>query len=91
MDSDALAEALNSGHLGGAALDVTDPEPLPADHPLWDCRNCLITPHVAGRFIQMYPFHRIVARSAANLSHFVKGEPLESVVDLTTGYRVSRS
>ncbi len=91
VDSDALAEALNSGHLGGAALDVTDPEPLPADHPLWDCRNCMVTPHVAGLFRQLYPFRRIVDRSAANLSHFVKGEPLESVVDLQTGYRVSRS
>ena len=91
VDSDALAEALNSGHLGGAALDVTDPEPLPADHPLWDCRNCLVTPHVAGLFRQMYPFRRIVERSVANLAHFVKDEPLESVVDLKTGYRISRS
>ena len=91
VDSDALAEALNSGHLGGAALDVTDPEPLPADHPLWDCRNCLVTPHVAGLMRQIYPFRRIVERSVTNLAHFVKGEPIESVVDLTTGYRVSRS
>jgi phosphoglycerate dehydrogenase-like enzyme len=91
VDSDALAEALQSGRLGGAALDVTDPEPLPADHPLWDCRNCLVTPHVAGLFRQLYPFRRIVERSVTNLAHFVKGEPLESVVDLKTGYRVSRS
>ena len=69
----------------------TDPEPLPADHPLWDCRNCLVTPHVAGLFRQLYPFRRIVERSVTNLGHFVKGEPLESVVDLATGYRVSRS
>ena len=91
VDSDALAEALNTGKLGGAALDVTDPEPLPADHPLWDCRNCLVTPHVAGLFRQLYPFQRIVERCIANLAHFVADEPLESVVDLATGYRVSRS
>ena len=91
VDSDALAEALNDGRLAGAALDVTDPAPLPADHPLWDCRNCLVTPHVAGLFRQLYPFRRIVERSVTNLAHFVKDEPLESVVDLKTGYRVSRS
>lgn len=91
VDSDALAEALSSGHLGGAALDVTDPEPLPADHPLWDCRNCLITPHVAGLFRQEYPFRRIIKRCETNLERFVRGEAPESLVDLETGYRVSRS
>ena len=91
IDQEALYRALESGHIRGAALDVTDPEPLPADHPLWDCRNCLVTPHVAGLFRQLYPFRRIVERSVTNLAHFVKDEPLESVVDLKTGYRVSRS
>ena len=91
VDSDALAEALMNGKLGGAALDVTDPEPLPADHPLWDCRNCLVTPHVAGLYQQLYPFKRIVQRCITNLGHFVNNEPCESVVDLNTGYRVSRS
>ena len=91
VDLDALAEALNAGRLGGAALDVTEPEPLPSDHPLWDCRNCLITPHVAGLFLQEYPFRRIMDRCAANLTHFIRNEALESVVDLKTGYRVSRS
>lgn len=48
VDQSALADALSSGHLGAAYLDVTDPEPLPADHPLWDAPNCHITPHIAG-------------------------------------------
>jgi phosphoglycerate dehydrogenase-like enzyme len=48
VDQDALAAALDSGHLGGAWLDVTDPEPLPADHPLWRAPQCFITPHLAG-------------------------------------------
>ena len=48
IDCDALSRVLNSGHLRGAALDVTDPEPLPIKHPLWRCKQCLITPHAAG-------------------------------------------
>jgi len=48
VDTDALVEVLNDGHLAGAGLDVTDPEPLPDGHPLWSAPNVLITPHVAG-------------------------------------------
>ena len=48
VDTDALAQLLNEGHLAGAALDVTDPEPLPDGHPLWSAPNVLVTPHVAG-------------------------------------------
>jgi hypothetical protein len=47
VDTEALVDALRSGQIGGAALDVTDPEPLPDGHPLWDLPNCLITPHTA--------------------------------------------
>lgn len=47
IDTDALVSALNSGHLGGAGVDVTDPEPLPDGHPLWSAPNCIITPHTA--------------------------------------------
>jgi len=48
VDTDALVAALRGNDVGGAALDVTDPEPLPSDHPLWDLPDCLITPHNAG-------------------------------------------
>ena len=48
IDCMALAEVMNSGHLWGACLDVTDPEPLPPDHPLWSCERAVITPHTAG-------------------------------------------
>ena len=54
VDQDALIAELNSGRLR-AALDVTEPEPLPADHPLWDCPNLLITPHVGGASSTMFP------------------------------------
>ena len=47
VDTGALVDALRAGQIGGAALDVTDPEPLPDGHPLWDLHNCLITPHTA--------------------------------------------
>lgn len=50
VDSDALYEALCSGKLAGASVDVTDPEPLPADHKLWDAPNILITPHISGGY-----------------------------------------
>lgn len=87
VDSYALADALNSGHLAGAAVDVTEPEPLPADHPLWDAKNLLITPHVSGGYHLKETHERIVRIAAENLSHFVKGEKLQNNVDFATGYR----
>ena len=70
-------EALNSGHIR-AAVDVTDPEPLPADHPLWKCPNLLITPHVAGSTPQFSP--RAVRIAAAQVRRVLAGEPLINVV-----------
>ncbi|MBQ4505643.1 MAG: D-2-hydroxyacid dehydrogenase [Firmicutes bacterium] len=90
VDSDALAKALNEGRLGGTALDVTDPEPLPEDHPLWDCPNCMITPHVAGLSEQREPHQRIVGFAMNNIGHYLRGEEFENLVDLKTGYKVSK-
>lgn len=78
-----LVEALKSGQIAGAALDVTDPEPLPADHPLWQMSNVIITAHVAGRGGNFYR-HGILARE--NLRRFVAGEALLNVVDPVRGY-----
>lgn len=75
--TDALVEALNSGKIR-AALDVTDPEPLPEGHPLWRCPNLLITPHVAGSTPQFSP--RALQTVAAELQRYIEGKPLQNVV-----------
>lgn len=79
-----LVDALNTGHLGGAALDVQDPEPLPAGHPLWGARNIIITPHIsAGSDAQMERFWLVVRE---NLRRYTRGERMLNVVDIKRGY-----
>ena len=87
VDSDALVDALESGKLSGAGLDVTDPEPLPADHLLWKQENAVITPHVSGGFHLEETHNRIIRIMAENLRAFCAGKPLKNVVDFETGYR----
>ena len=87
VDSAALCAALERGKLAGAALDVTDPEPLPADHPLWKQKNAVITPHVSGGFHLQETHERIIRIMAENLRAFCTGAPLRNVVDFETGYR----
>ena len=77
VDTDALVEALNAGHIR-AAIDVTDPEPLPEGHPLWSCPNLLLTPHVAGAGPQFAP--RSLRVAADELRRYIHGEPLHNVV-----------
>ncbi|MGA2890375.1 MAG: 2-hydroxyacid dehydrogenase [Terracidiphilus sp.] len=77
VDTDALIDALNSGRIR-AALDVTDPEPLPEGHPLWNCPNLLLTPHVAGSSPQFAP--RSLRTAADELQRYITGEPLRNVV-----------
>ena len=77
VDTDALVDALNAGHIR-AALDVTDPEPLPEGHPLWSCPNLLLTPHVAGSSPQFAP--RSLKTAADELRRYINGEPLRNVV-----------
>jgi glyoxylate reductase len=84
VDTDALANALQADELAGAALDVTDPEPLPDDHPLWSERRCLITPHTANT-VEMVEAS-IIERVRENVRRFGAGEPLIGVVDLELGY-----
>lgn len=83
VDTAALTGALMSGHLGGAGLDVTDPEPLPADHPLWQLENVIITPHVASRGGER---DRHLALVRENLRRYAAGERLLNVVIPERGY-----
>ena len=84
VDTEALVRALEEGRLAGACLDVTDPEPLPPEHPLWDMGNVVITPHVSGRSALTGKRRRVVYLE--NLGRFGAGEPLLNVVDKKAGY-----
>jgi phosphoglycerate dehydrogenase-like enzyme len=77
VDTDALVDALNAGRIR-AALDVTDPEPLPDGHPLWSCPNLLLTPHVGGSSPEFAPSALRIA--ADELRRYIAGEPLKNVV-----------
>ncbi|WP_338468232.1 D-2-hydroxyacid dehydrogenase [Novosphingobium sp. ZN18A2] len=85
IDQPALVAALRDGQIGSAFLDVTTPEPLPADDPLWDLPSAHITMHLSGRS-QTRMFQRGVERFLANLERFRAGEPLEYRVNLDLGY-----
>jgi phosphoglycerate dehydrogenase-like enzyme len=84
VDQKALAKALKEGWIRGAGLDVTTPEPLPPEDPLWSCPNLVITPHNSGAA----PIRevRLVALAAENLRRYSLGLPLLNVVDKVRGY-----
>jgi phosphoglycerate dehydrogenase-like enzyme len=84
VDTDALVAALTAGAIGGAALDVTEPEPLPDGHPLWDLERCIITPHTADTTEMIRPL--LARRIRDNVARFAAGEPLIGQVDTTLGY-----
>lgn len=84
IDTAALVSALEAGSIGGAALDVTDPEPLPDGHPLWSLDNVIITPHVANTWDMAVP--ELVAMVERNVARFASGQPLEGLVDPQAGY-----
>lgn len=84
FDQSALIEALRSGRLSGAALDVFDPEPLPADSPLWDLPNVVLTPHSSGTHDHVSDFTADLF--IANMERFLAGQPLLNVADRTLGY-----
>src|SRR5919108_1984081 len=84
VDTDALVSALAAGAIGGAALDVTDPEPLPDDHPLWREPRALITPHVANPPVTLRRY--LAEHVRANVARHMAGEPLLSVIDAAAGY-----
>ena len=84
LDQPALVEALRSGHLGGAVLDVFDPEPLSRRSPLWKLPNVVLTPHVSGA--DALGRTELAALICANLRHYMAGEPMLNLVDFGRGY-----
>lgn len=84
VDTDALVDALHSGTIAGAGLDVTEPEPLPDGHPLWAAPNCIITPHTADTWEMVLP--RLSDRIRENVAAFATGEPFRGQVDPEAGY-----
>lgn len=85
VDQTALIEALEKHRIAGAFLDVVDPEPLPADHPLWTAPNIIQSMHLSGRS-QTRMFMRAAALFLENARAFVDGQPMKNVVDLDAGY-----
>jgi phosphoglycerate dehydrogenase-like enzyme len=84
VDTEALTAALQQGQIGGAALDVTDPEPLPAGHPLWDLPTCLITPHTADTEEMTQPL--LARRITENVRRLSAGQELVGLLDPDLGY-----
>ncbi len=84
VQTDALVTALESGSIGGAALDVTDPEPLPAGHPLWSMPNVVITPHIANTPEMGIPL--LADHIADNVARLRRGDDLLGVIDVESGY-----
>lgn len=84
IDTDALVDVLRAGRIGGAALDVTEPEPLPEGHPLWATDNVIITPHVANTWNMALP--ELVEMVRRNVSNYADGKELEGLVDPSLGY-----
>jgi phosphoglycerate dehydrogenase-like enzyme len=84
VKTDASQAALASGHLSGAGLDVTDPEPLPPTHALWDFENVTITSHISGR--SQHSGERTQAVFAENVRRYVHGHPMVNLIDKEAGF-----
>ena len=88
LDTEALTRALQEGRIAGACLDVTDPEPLPSEHPLWEMDNVILTPHVSGLFELPETLEQILDICIENLECYLVKRPLRNVIDRKTGYRI---
>lgn len=89
ISCDDLADVMAEGHLWGAVLDVTDPEPLPREHPLRQIERVILTPHVSGYCVapNSPTMVRLAEIMVTNLENYIQGKPLMNVVDCETGYR----
>lgn len=86
VDQEALLAAVQTGEICAAGLDVTDPEPLPAEHPLWKEKNIMITPHVSGSYHLPGTLDKIVEIAASNIVNYLNGKKLRNIIDPETGY-----
>ncbi len=86
VDQDALLSAVQNRNIYAAGLDVTDPEPLPPEHPLWREKNIMITPHVSGSFHLPETLDKIVEIAATNIENYLTGKTLKNIIDFETGY-----
>jgi len=86
VDTEALCDALESGRLYGAALDVFEKEPLPPDHRLWSIPNAVITPHISGFFHLRRTYENIIDICIRNYENYVNGRPFFNIIDRNTGY-----
>lgn len=86
IDTEAITEALEAGRIGGAALDVTDPEPLPSDHKLWTLPNVLITPHSSGNHNLPETYRRLIEIAIENYEAYTNDKPMRNIVDFKRQY-----
>ena len=86
LDQEALADALNSGALAGAALDVFRTEPIPENDPIWDAKNLIITPHCSGQMTLRYTRDTLVDMFCENLGRFCQNQPLNHVINRNLAY-----
>jgi len=86
IDTDAITEALEKGQIAGAALDVTDPEPLPAEHKLWKLPNVLITPHSSGNHNLPETYRRLIEIAIDNFEAYMNDKPMKNIVDFGRQY-----
>lgn len=86
LDTDALVRLLDEGWFKGVSLDVTNPEPLAINHPLWHYDNVLITPHVSGNYNMQATYDKVIDIALKNIQHYILDEALINEVDRTIGY-----
>lgn len=86
IDTDALCDCLESGEIFGAALDVTDPEPLPKDHRIWKIKNAVVTPHVSGGYNLKKTYENILELCIKNFDAFTNGGDMINIINRKKGY-----